>query len=205
MLTYYFSKSSSAIAAHILLEEVGAEYQAVEVSIPDGAHRSADFLARNPKGRIPVLGTPQGHISENPAILEYIAATHPQAGMQPEGAFAQAQARSFCAYICATAHVAFAHRHRGARWATQEASYADMQQKVPQNLQECAQLLEQELALDPWVLGARYTYCDPYLFMFMGSLAVAEVDVAPYPKLRAHQEAMLERPATQRIVALNEG
>ena len=42
------------LAAHILLEEVGAAYEAIEVSISGGEHRKPEFLDRNPKGRIPV-------------------------------------------------------------------------------------------------------------------------------------------------------
>ena len=119
MLKLYYSKGSSAIAAHILLEEVGADYDAIEVSIAKGAHRNPEFLSRNPKGRIPVLQTPDGVITENPAILEYIATTHPDAGLLPKSAFEQAQARSLAAYLCATVHVAFAHH---AAWPLRSSS-----------------------------------------------------------------------------------
>ena len=197
MLNFYFSKGSSALAAHILLEEVGAEYNAIEVSIAKAEHQSPEFLRRNPKGRVPLLETLDGIITENPAILEYIAATHPAANCLLEGAFAQAQARSFCAYLCATAHVAAAHRHRGHRWAKAEASIRDMQSTVPRNLMACAEVLEDGLASGQWVMGDTYTMCDPYLFQFSRWLAAAEVQIENYPRLTAHREAMRARAATQ--------
>lgn len=201
MLKFHYSRGSSALAAHILLEEVGADYQAIEVSIPKGEHRSADFLRRNPKGRIPVLDTPDGTLTENPAILEYIAATHPEAGLLTQSPFAQAQARALSAYLCATVHVAFAHLKRGKRWADGQSTIEDMQGKVRGNLEDCARYLEAELSLSPWAFGPRYSYCDPYLFLLGGWLGAAGGTLEGMPGLTAHAAAMRARPATQRALA----
>lgn len=203
MLKLYYSKGSSAIAAHILLEEAGAEYKAIEVSILEEEHRSLAFLARNPKGRIPILETPDGIITENPAILEYIAGTHPNAGLRPKGDFARAQTRSLAAYICATVHVAFAHSKRGRRWVSEATSLRDMQSFAPRNLKECAEFLEKDLALSPWVQGPDYSYCDPYVFLLNGWLSAVGGTLADTPRLAAHHQAMLARPATQAVMALH--
>ncbi|MES0862519.1 glutathione S-transferase family protein [Ruegeria sp. SCPT10] len=202
MLTFYYSKGSSALAAHILLVEAGADFTAVEISIPDGAHRSQDFLRKTPKGRIPVLETPEGLLTENPAILEYIAATHPKAGLVPDGDFAQAQARSLCAYLCSTVHVGFAHLKRGSRWADQDASLQDMRRVAPRNLAASATLLEQQLEMTPWAMGAQFSFCDPYLFLLQHWMATADLSLDPYPKLAAHNKAMRARPATQSVLDL---
>lgn len=201
MLTLYYSKGSSPLAAHILLEEVGASFKLVEISIPNGEHLSPAFLKLNPKGRVPALQTPQGLLTENPAILEYIAATHPDAGLLPQEVFPQAQARALASYICATAHVAFAHKLRGARWADEVTSISDMQNVVPRNLRDCADFLETDLALAPWAMGQSYSFCDPYLFLLGRWLSVVDVPLDTYPKLAAHYQAVLARPATQTALA----
>ena len=203
MLRFYYSKGSSAIAAHILLEDVGAQYDAVEISIPKGEHRSADFLRRNTKGRIPVLQTPEGVITENPAILEYIAATHPDAGLLPSGAFAQAQGRSLSAYLCATVHIAFAHHKRGNRWAQKASTLKDMQGKATDNLKACADYLEAGLPLSPWAFRSGYSFCDPYLFLLDGWLRRVGTTLDEWPKLKAHSDAMRARPATQYVLTLH--
>lgn len=197
MLKLYFSKGSSALAAHIVLEETGVPFEAQEVSIPRGQHLETAFLRLNPKGRLPLLHTPEGLLTENPAILEYIAATHPDAQLMPSGAFDQAQARALCAYLCATVHVAFAHKQRGARWAQTAQALADMAQLVPQNLTQCAAHLEQHTSLAPWALGPRYSFCDAYLFLIGRWMGANGLDLAAYPKLAAHGAAMRARPATQ--------
>ena len=193
----YYAPGTISIAVAIALEEAGLAYDTVKISFADADQTKPDYTAINPKGRVPVLETPDGFITENPAILEYIAATHPQAGFVPEDAYTQAQARALAAYICATAHVAFAHKQRGRRWAENDSSLLDMQQMVPANLQACAAFLEADLALAPWALGAEYCFCDPYLVLLGRWLSAVDLTLDAYPKLAQHRDALLARPATQ--------
>jgi len=203
MLTLYYAKGSSALASHILLEEVGAEYAAHEVPIQQGAHKEPPYIEINPKMRVPALRTPHGIITENPAILTYVAATHPAAGMLPDDPFERAQVDALNAYLCATMHVAFAHKLRGARWADSEEALSDMAAKVPSNLADCAALLEEHFIKGPWAMGDTYTTCDAYLALVPRWLSVAGVDLAEYPKLKAHREASLQRPATLSVMAVH--
>jgi glutathione S-transferase len=204
MLTLYFSKGSSAIAPHILLEEIGADYELAEVSIPQGTHQTPEFLALNPKGRVPVLVTPQGVLTENTVILPYLAQAFPGSGLAPTDPFAFAKAQEFCAYFASTVHVAFAHKQRGARWADDADAHQAMQAKVPQNMSDCANMIETHLLVGPWALGDSYTFVDPYLLLIERWLGMAGVDVTGWPKLAAHADEMRGRPATQAVLAAND-
>lgn len=204
MLTLYFSKGSSALASHILLEEVGADYRTVEVSIAQGAHTRDEYLQVNPKARVPALMTQEGVITENPAILTYVARTHPTAGMMPQTPFACAQADALNAYLCATMHVAFAHKLRGARWADGDAALHAMQAKVASNLADSAAMIEAHFLAGPWALGQHFTHCDAYLALVPRWLTAAGVALDPYPKLSAHAAALRSRPAVQRVMAAHD-
>lgn len=203
MLTLYYDAGTSALASHILLEEVGADYRLAPVALAAGEHRDPAFLEINPKGRVPVLVTPEGVITENPAILTYVAATHPQAGMLPETAFGRAQADALNAYLCGTVHVAFAHRFRGARWADDAAAIAAMAAKAPANLRDCAALIEAHYLTGPWALGPRFSLCDAYLALVPRWLEKAGIDLAEFPRLSAHWAALRARPAVARVLALH--
>ncbi|HKL44742.1 MAG TPA: glutathione S-transferase family protein [Roseovarius sp.] len=204
MLTLYYSKGTSALAPHILLEEVGADYALKEVPIDTGAQAQPAFQQVNPKGRVPALKAPEGVITENPAILGYIAAVHRDAQMLPETPFDRARAEAFNAYLCATVHVAFAHMARGARWTDDTDAQAALKPKVADNLAECAEVIEKHLLKGPWAMGDRYTYCDPYLFLLPRWMAKAGVEIAPYPRLAAHHAAMQARPATLAALAVHQ-
>ena len=115
MLTLYYSRASCAYAPHILLHDAGADFTTVEIDFATGEQTSPDFLAINPKGRVPALVTPDGILTENPAILLYIAQTHPETKLAPSEPFALARAQSFNMFLASTVHVAHSHKHRGAR------------------------------------------------------------------------------------------
>ncbi|MDU8913163.1 glutathione S-transferase family protein [Aestuariicoccus sp. MJ-SS9] len=201
MLTLYYSKSSSALAPHILLDEIGADYETVEKPIAKGAHLAPDYLSINPKGRVPALETPEGVVTENPAILWYLGERFADRGLLPEGPFDRAKAQEINAYICATVHVAFAHKQRGARWSDDPATIEGMKDKVAANLAECAALIEAHYLKGPWVLGERYSICDPYVFLVPRWMAASGVALDGYPKLARHHEAMLGRDATRAVLA----
>ena len=95
MLALYYSRKSCAYAPHILLHDAGAAFEARHIDFATGEQNRPEFLAINPKGRVPALVTPDGILTENPAILLYIAQTHPQAELAPTEPFALARAQAF--------------------------------------------------------------------------------------------------------------
>jgi glutathione S-transferase len=204
MLKLFYAPGSCALASHIALEEAGAAYQAVRLDLRAGDQRKPEYLAVNPKGRVPALVTDRGILTENPAILAYIAQTHPAARLAPlDDAYEFGRMQSFNSYLCATVHVAHAHRMRAYRWADDAAAIAEMQRKVPQNVGECFDLIEREMLEGPWVMGDRYSICDPYLFTLAGWMEGDGVDPGRFPKIQDHQRRMQQRSAVNRIWALH--
>jgi len=204
MLKLFYAPNSCALASHIALEEAGAPYETVRVDFGANEQRKPEYLAVNPKGRVPALATDQGILTETPAILAYVAQSFPAARLAPlDDAFAFGRIQAFNSYLCSTVHVAHAHRIRGYRWvdADDEASIAAMRRKVPQTVGECFDLMEREMFAGPWVMGESYTICDPYLFTVARWLEGDGVDPARFPKIRDHRQRMAERPAVKAVLA----
>jgi len=201
MMKLFHAWGSCSLASAIALEEAGAEYELVVISTRDGDQRKPEYLAVNPKGRVPALVTEQGVLTETPAILSYIPETYPAAQLLPVDPWARAQAHAFNSYLCATVHVAHAHKHRGYRWAREESSFRDMTAKVVENETECFRLIEDEMLAGPWVMGAQYTVCDAYLFTLFGWLEDDGVDIRQFPKLLDHFARMEARPAVRVVLS----
>lgn len=202
MLTLYYAAGTCALASHILLELSGADYRAVRLDFKANAQRSPEYLRLNPKGRVPALVTERGVITETPAILLYICQTHAQAGLAPlADPFLLAQAQAFNSYLCSTVHVAHAHGRRGSRWADDPEAVAAMQKKMPQNMADCFELIENHLFAGPWVLGDSFSLCDPYLYTIAGWLKGDTVDIARFPKVAEHHQRMAALPAVQKVLA----
>ena len=202
MIKLFYAPHTCALASHIALEEVGANYELARIDFESNGQRKPEYLAINPKGRVPALQTERGILTETPAILAFIAQSFPQAGLAPvEDPFAFARIQAFNNYLCATAHVAHAHRMRGARWADDAMAIAAMQRKVPSSVSECFGLIEQNMLRGPWVMGDSYTICDPYLFTLAQWLEADGVDLSTLPKVAEHRRLVSQRPATERAIA----
>ena len=161
-MKFFYSPGSCALATHLTLAEAGADYEAIRLDFAAGEQQGVEYLAINPKGRVPALVTDRGILTETPAILLYLAQTHPHAELAPlNDPFALAQLQAFNSYLCSTVHVAHAHGGRGARWADNQSSYDDMRAKVPQTMGACFELIENEYFKGPWVMGEQFTVCDP--------------------------------------------
>jgi glutathione S-transferase len=202
MLKLYYAPGTCALASHIALTEAGADYAAVKLDMKANQQNSPDYLKLNPKGRVPTLVTDRGILTETPAILAFIAQSFPNAGLAPlDDAFAFGQVQAFNSYLCSTVHVAHAHKLRGARWATEETTFADMKRMVPKSVGACFALIERDMLKGPWVMGEQYTICDPYLYTIATWLEGDGVDVASLPKVADHRKRMAERPAVQKVLA----
>jgi glutathione S-transferase len=201
MYKIFYSPGACALASHIALAEAGAEYEPVRVNFAAGEQRSPQYLAVNPKGRVPALVTPHGVLTETPAILLWIAQTFPQARLAPfPDPWSMAKAQSFNSYLCSTVHVHHAHRTRGTRWAEEPAAIEGMKKKVPQNMADAFELIERDYLAGPWVSGTDYSICDPYLFTLAGWLEDDGVDIGRFPRVADHYQRMLRRPAVQRAM-----
>ena len=202
MFKLYYAPATCALASHITLAEAGADYATERIDFKVNQQNSPDYLKINPKGRVPALVTDRGILTETPAMLAYIAQSFPQAGLAPlDDPFAFAQVQSFNSYLCATLHVAHAHKLRGARWATEESSFADMKRMIPKSVGACFALIERNMLRGPWVMGESYTICDSYLYTVALWLEGDGVDLASLPKVADHRKRMSERPAVQRVLA----
>jgi glutathione S-transferase len=202
MITLYYAAHTCSLASHIALEDAGADYSTVRISFAAEEQRKPEYLAINPKGRVPALVTDQGILTETPAILAFIAQSFPRARLAPlDDPFSFAQVQAVNSYLCSTLHVAHAHRMRGYRWADEPAAIEAMQRKVPESVAACYDLIEHKMLGEPWVMGGTYTICDPYLFTMAQWLEQDGVDPSRFPKVIAHRRRMSERPAVQRAIS----
>src|ERR1700749_3961903 len=83
MFKLYYAPGTCALATHIALEEAGADYEAVRIDFGSQAQRSPDYLAINPKGRVPALVTERGTLTETPGLLLFVAQQFPSAELAP--------------------------------------------------------------------------------------------------------------------------
>jgi glutathione S-transferase len=179
MLALYHSPGSSSMAVHIALHEIGAPFESRFISLDGKANRTPAYLALNPEGKVPTLLVDGRPLTEVAAILFYLARRFPEAGLWPEGDLdAEAQAISWMSFIAATIHPA---RRQGLERST-----------------AVFQIAEGRLGPGEWVLP-RYSVADIHLFrLYWRYVGSAHPAPGTFPKLSAHYDRMMARPAVRR-------
>lgn len=183
MLAFYFAPGASSMAPHIALHEIGVPFEPRPVSLARRETRTAEFLAINPDGKVPTLLIDGRVLTEVAGILFYLARRHPEATLLPaDNIEAEAQAVSWMSFIASTIHPA---RRQG-----------------PEHARAVWAVAEQRLGERDWALGA-YSIADIHLFRlfwrFRGSLGAGAAD---FPRLAAHHDRMMARPAVRRTLEI---
>lgn len=200
MLTLFLAKNTIAVASHIALEDAGLVHDLAWVDFGANAQHAPDYLAINPKGRVPALVTEQGVLTETPAILRHIA--HLAPALLPADPWGQARADEWLSYLASTMHVAHAHRMRGHRWSDDARAQAAMSAYVPTSMTAACAQVESLLPQTGFGLGA-FSIVDCHLYAIARWLDGDGVDIAAYPRLAAHFNAMQARNAVQAVEALH--
>lgn len=104
MKLYTYFRSSAAFRVRIALGLKGLEYEPQFVHLAEGAQTSAEYLARNPQGLIPLLEADDGGLSQSLAIIEYIDETHPEPPLLPADPVGRARVRAMAQLIACDIH-----------------------------------------------------------------------------------------------------
>ena len=198
MLKLYCAPNTIAVAVIVALNE-GVHWEPVRVDFASAEQTKPDYLSINPKGRVPVLITPEGALTEVGAILEYIAETAVPR-LLPVDPLQRARMREVMYYLASTMHVNHAHRFRGARWANEESSFADMRAKVPETMAQSCAYLEPKIE-GPYFFGPELTLADCYLYPISTWLEGDGVQLGLFPKLQAWKATMERLPSVQKAIA----
>ena len=209
MMKLYYAHDTVSLAAHVALEETGADYVAQLVDFRINEQSSPEFLKVNAKGRVPVLVTKDGILTETPPILYYICRTYPGTGLTgdiEDSSYRLADMQSFHLFLATSVHVAFAHIFRPARYGEGEDVAAAMREKSSVAIYKFFGMIEAKLADGrPYVHGDNFTITDPYLLVFSRWMDRAKLELFDkFPSIGAHRRRIESRPSVQKVLALTQ-
>jgi glutathione S-transferase len=184
----YFSNGSCSLASHIALEESGAKFETQRLNLREGEQNKPEFLKINPKHKVPTIVLDDGTVlTENPAIISYVADTHPQSNLLAKpGELPRAKAQEWLAWCASTVHPAF-----GPLFHNKDN---EEQKKVVQGY------LDQynEWMKGTFVLGEQFSAADCYTLVFTGWATHFGVKIGD--KMRKSAKALLQREGVKRAV-----
>lgn len=205
MLTLYYSPGASSVIPHITLEEIRAPYQRKLINLAKGEHKSDTYLKINPHGKVPALSVDGNVLTENVAILTYLAKQFPDARLLPQNLFDEAQCISTMAWFASTVHPTFAHIIRPERFASDISAQLNIKETARQTFWAHCEEINGLLAVNAWIMGAQYTVSDPYAFFFYDLGLRIKLPMGELAAYTALSERMLQRSAVRRVRELEEG
>lgn len=201
-MNLFYTNGTISIAPAITLIEAGLDHGLTRIDFAKAEQGTPEYLAINPKGRVPALVLTDGTVlTETGALLDYIAARAPDASLVPTALEDAAHMRSVMYYLASTMHVAHAHKLRGIRWADNTDSFADMTRKVPETMTACAAYVEADCLRGDYVCGNDFSIADAYLFVVCTWLAGDGVALSDFPKVTAFMARMEDRPSVKAVRA----
>ena len=194
----YYSPGACSLADHIVLEWIGQPYEAIRVDREQ--RQQPAFLAINPAGAVPVLDVDGWVLTQNAAILNYLADRFPGSGLGGDGTpESRAEINRWLAFVNSDVHPAFKPLFGATAYlgdaAMVELSKANARTQIHKLLERAdAALAERE-----WIAGDR-SIADPYLFVILRWARGQQVDLAGLGNLDRFFRAMRADPAVQKVL-----
>lgn len=186
----YILPGACSLAANISLREAGIKFDLSKVSRhTKRTDEGLDFNQINPKGYVPALRLDDGEVlTENVAVLEYIADRNPDAGLAPPaGSLERYRLREWLSFINSELHKGFSPL-----FAPNASD--DTKAYARGNVLKRLQWLESVMGAKPFLMGEQFTIADAYLFTVLGWGTYVGIDIAQWPALKRFHERVGSRP-----------
>ncbi len=184
MLTLYdYLDSGNGYKIRLALALTGRPYRWVELDIMRGETRTPAFLAKNPNGRIPTLELEDGTcLAESNAILWYLAEG---SDFLPQGAVPRAQVLQWMFFEQYSHEPYVATPRYILKHLPQDSPRrAELPQRLTQGRAALA-VMERHLESRAYFVTGQLTIADIALYAYTHVAHEAQLDLAPYPRVRA--------------------
>jgi glutathione S-transferase len=190
MKLYDYGASCNCYKVRLLLAHLGLEYERVPIDIFAGETLTDEYAHINPMRTTPVLETDEGYLPESNAILAYLASGTPYLPVDP---WERAQVMRWLIYeqtdvVFMIGGLRF--RLLVGRWTP---DHPEAQRRRDGAL-EVLQLLDDHLADNEFFVGGRYSIADIAIYGYSHRAEEAQLDLAPYPHVRAWFERVEAQP-----------
>ncbi|MGR3500930.1 glutathione S-transferase family protein [Pseudaestuariivita sp.] len=203
-LKLFVAPNTCARVPTIALEEIGVSFETELIRTAAGQQTSPEFLAINPKGKVPTLLIDGAPLTENVAILRWLAASYPEAKLLPEPLDALEAARQTAdlAFFAGTVHPVVTRIAMPMKMIPDAAqSFETVRPKGTEDMRKIMAMIDARLEDGPWWYGAEWSVVDGYLFWVWSRITGVGFDGSDFAHITRHFALSQERPAVQRAMA----
>lgn len=194
----YYAPGACSLADHIVLEWIGKPYQAQNVSREE--RQKAEFRKLNPAGAVPVFEQDGWVLTQNAAILNYLADTHPEAKLGGDGSpKGRAEVNRWLAFLNADVHPTFHPLFGSTAYLENDAAIEKTKAAARTKLHDLFERANAQLAGQDWLTGTR-SIADPYLYVVLRWAKGQGVDLSGFDNLAKFVTRMEADPAVRKVL-----
>ncbi|BBC71807.1 glutathione S-transferase [Altererythrobacter sp. B11] len=202
MMRLWFAPNTCARVTLTALEETGAPYEPRLVAFMAGEHRTPQFLAVNPSGKVPALETEEGVLVQNGAILLWLAETYPDAGLLPPASTAAERARIAAEiFRCSSDLHPLVTRFVMPQMVAGEADAARVRAKAAEALAFQLGAVAARLSQGAWYFGERWSALDAYLAWIWFRISGSGFSAEGLSTIEEHYRRAMDRPSARAALA----
>jgi len=195
----YYMPGACSLAAHIVLEWIGQPYETQKLSREE--LKQPAFLAINPLGAVPALDDGGWTITQNAAILEYLAEQAPGKQLLGDGtARSRAEVRRWLGFVNAEVHKTFSLLFGAPRYVENEAAQQALRASAAKMLRGYYALADAHFAGRDYIAGALPSVADAYLYVTLRWAHAKEIDLQGLDNLARFYDRMRADPAVLRAL-----
>lgn len=198
MLSLYYYPGNASLLPHMILREVGADFELRFVDQENKAQKSPEYLKLNPNGRIPVLVDGDLVLFETAAIALHLVDKFPEAGLAPTiGTKERADFYKWMMHLTNTPQAEYRAWFYPHEHVSDEAAAPSVKQAAGERLNCMFDVISAQLGDKPWLLGERFSAADLFLFMLIRWSRFMPRPARILSNLNALAERVVARPAVQ--------
>lgn len=206
MLQVWGRKTSSNVQALMwCISELGLEYQRYDIGHKYGGNDTAEFLAMNPNGLVPVLKDNNGPaLFETGAILRYLASQYADGPFWPEEGLQRAAVDIWAEWAKVTISPAFTKPifWQMVRTAEKDRDMAAVSAAIEQ-LTKLLHIAEARLKQHDYLVGNDFTLADIQFGYWLYRYYDIDIPRADLPALQRYYQRLSERPAYREHVMIS--
>jgi len=200
-LKLFFAPGACSFVPHAMLELAGATFEPVSVKLHKGEQRSAEYLALNPRGQVPVLVDGGDVVTQIVTILLHLDAQFPEAGILPASGMARTRALQTLTWMNNTVHPTFTHVFMPQKFTDDEAAQKAIRAFAIERYRELLGEIEALAAqAAPWMAGEQPGALDAYALTLLRWGGYAGINPTDFPATWDLAQRFAALPAVARAV-----
>ena len=199
-LTLFYAPQTCALVPYVTLTEAGAGFDVRNVNTRNGENRRPEFLAVNPKHKVPVLVIDGKPLTENVAIQVWIARNFPQAKLLPADQWEELQAISLMSWCASGIHPFLARINSPVKVCDTAGSNDSVVRLAADAIHEAFKIADDRLAGREFFFSD-FTAADAHFFWCFRRAIQFQLDLGRYRNCLAHYERVQQRASVQKALA----